>query len=96
MVGRKARSPNVEAHPAALDFLRWALRGGVEIDVPADSALADMLNISERFQDLPFDLVDASVAEACARLRVHQVLTIDLDFDVYRDKSGKPPASVLR
>ena len=83
-------------NPAALDFLRWALRGGVEIDVPAGSALSDILNISERFQDLPFDLADASVAAAAARLRIRQVLTIDSDFDVYRDRAGKPLANVLR
>jgi uncharacterized protein len=83
-------------NPAALDFLRWALRGGVEIDVPAGSTLADVLGISERFQDLPFDLADASVAESAARLRVRQVLTIDSDFDVYRDKAGKPLVNVLR
>ena len=84
------------ANAAALDFLRWALRGGVEIDAPAGTALADMLSISERFQDLPFDLADASVAEAAARLRIRQVLTIDSDFDVYRDKAGKPLVNVLR
>ena len=83
-------------NPAALDFLRWALRGGIEIDMPAHTALADMLGISERFQDLPFDLADASVAEAAARLRIRQVLTIDSDFDVYRDKAGKPLVNVLR
>ena len=84
------------ANAAALDFLRWALRGGVEIDAPAGTALADVLSISERFQDLPFDLADASVAEAAARLRIRQVLTIDSDYDVYRDKAGKPLVNVLR
>ena len=84
------------ANAAALDFLRWALRGGVEIDAPACTALADVLSISERFQDLPFDLADASVAEAAARLRIRQVLTIDSDYDVYRDKAGKPLVNVLR
>jgi uncharacterized protein len=61
------------ANAAALDFLRWSLRGGVEVDAPAGTALADMLTISERFQDLPFDVADASVAEAAARLRIRQV-----------------------
>lgn len=84
------------ANAAALDFLRWALRGGVEIDTPAGTALADVLTISERFKELPFDLADASVAEAAARLRIRQVLTIDSDFDVYRDKAGKPLVNVLR
>ena len=83
-------------NPAALDFLRWAQRGGIEIDVPTDTTLADVLAVSERFQDLPFDLADASVAEAAARLRIRQVLTIDSDFDVYRDKAGRPLKNVLR
>lgn len=87
-------------NPAALDFLRWALRGGIQIDVPAASTLAEMIGISERFQDLPFDLADASVAEAAARLRMPQVLTIDSDFDAAwakaRDKAGKPLRNVLR
>ena len=40
------------------------------------------------------DLAAASVAEASARLRVRHVLTTD--FDVYRDKSGKPLVNTLR
>ena len=82
--------------PAALDFLRWAQRGGVAFDVPAAGSLAEALQISERFRDLPFDLADASVAEAAARLRIRQVLTVDSDFDIYRDKAGKPLVNVLR
>lgn len=39
---------------------------------------------------------NASVAEAAARLRIRQLLTIDSDFDVYRDKAGKPLVNVLR
>jgi uncharacterized protein len=83
------------SNAAALDFLRWAMRGGIAIDAPDGNTLAEVLSISERFQDLPFDLADASVAEAAARLKVRSVLTIDSDFDVYRDKAGKPLVNVL-
>jgi uncharacterized protein len=87
-------------NPAALDFLRWAQRGAIKLDAPGADALeetlAQVLHISERFQDLPFDLADASVAEAAARLRVRHVLTIDSDFDVYRDAQGKVLRHVLR
>ena len=82
-------------NPAALDFLRWAQRGAITFDLPEAGSLAEVLAISERFQSLPFDLADASVAEAAARLRIRQVLTIDADFDVYRDKAGKPLVNVL-
>ena len=81
---------------AALDCLRWVQRGGLEIDRPDADTLSNVLSISERFASLPFDLADASVAEAAARLRIKHVLSIDADFDVYRDKSGKALVSVLR
>jgi uncharacterized protein len=85
---------------AALDFLRWGQRGGFTLDAPAHDALPDalaqVLLISERFCDLPFDLADASVAEVAARHGVRHVLTIDSDFDVYRDAKGKALRHVLR
>ena len=73
-----------------------AVLSRIAIDKPDSNTLAEMLSISERFQDLPFDLADASVAEVAARLKVRQVLTIDSDFDVYRDKAGKQLVNVLR
>ena len=47
-------------------------------------------------KDLPFDLADASVAETAARLELHHVLTIDSDFDVYRNAKGHALRQVLR
>lgn len=83
-------------NPAALDFLRWVERGGVALDEPRSHSLTDMLAIAERFADSPLDLADASIAEAAARLRIRRVLTIDADFDIYRDKAGRPLSNVLR
>ena len=83
-------------NPAALDFLRWAQRGGITLDRAEEHSLAEVLHISQRFASLPFDLADASIAEAAARLKIRRVLTIDADFDVYRDRSGKPLINVLR
>jgi predicted nucleic acid-binding protein len=84
------------ANDCALDFLRWAQRGGIALDGAAPGSLTEVLRISERFADLPFDLADASVAEAASRLRIRHALTIDADFDIYRDKAGKPLVNVLR
>ena len=81
---------------AALDFLRWVQRGAVEIDQPEAGSLAHVLAISARFASLPFDLADASVAEAATRRRIRHVLSVDADFDVYRDKMGKPLHNALR
>jgi uncharacterized protein len=80
---------------AALDVLRWALRGGITVDGAPQHALVSVLAISERFADLPFDLADASIAEAAERMRIRRVLSIDSDFDVYRDHAGRPLQNVL-
>ena len=81
---------------SALDFLRWAQRGGIALDRAIEGSLTDVLRISERFASLPFDLADASIAEAAARLKLKHVLSIDADFDVYRDRAGKPLVNLLQ
>jgi predicted nucleic acid-binding protein len=81
---------------AALDFLRWVQRGGLTLDRSVDGSLTEVLRISERFASLPFDLADASIAEAAARLKLRHVLSIDADFDVYRDRAGRVLANLLR
>ena len=59
-----------------------------------------MLRLSVRFADPPFDLANASVAEAAGRLKITHVLTIDAEFGVYRDREGRPlirvPAAARR
>ncbi|HMR71422.1 MAG TPA: VapC toxin family PIN domain ribonuclease [Rubrivivax sp.] len=80
----------------ALDFLRWAQRGGVAITAAADGSLTEILRLSERFASLPFDLAEASIAEAAARLKLRHLLSIDADFDVYRDRAGRPLVNLLR
>ena len=75
---------------AALDFLLWVERGGVRLDVPGETSLMQMRRIAQRFADLPLDLADASIAEAAERLGLRRVLSIDADFDVYRDARGRP------
>jgi len=68
---------------AALDFLRWAQRGGITLDHPEDTSLPEVLS------------TDASIAEAAARLKLRHVLSIDADFDVYRDRNGKVLVNLL-
>lgn len=80
----------------ALDFLRWAQRGGIALEGAAEGSITAVLRISERFASLPFDPADASIAETAARLKLRHVLSIDADFDVYRDRAGRPLVNLLR
>lgn len=63
---------------------------------PPDTGLASVLDICQRFTDLPLDLADASIAEASARLNIRQILSINKDFDIYRDAQGQPLVNLLR
>jgi predicted nucleic acid-binding protein len=81
---------------AALDFLQWVQRGAVQLDIPADWSLTSVLAICQRFATLPLDLADASIAEAAERLGIRHVVSVDQDFDVYRDAKGQALVNLLR
>jgi predicted nucleic acid-binding protein len=84
------------ANDCALDFLRWVQRGALVLQPAAEGSVTEVLRISEHFAYLPFDLADASIAEAAARLKLRHVLSLDADFDVYRDRGGRPLLNLLR
>jgi hypothetical protein len=80
---------------ATLDFLRWVQRGGLLLETAVAGSLTEVLRISEHFASLPFDLADASIAEAAARLKIRHLISIDADFEVYRDRAGRPLVNLL-
>jgi predicted nucleic acid-binding protein len=80
---------------AELDFLSWVERGGLAV-VPQDAAaLASIRTLIEKYRDLPFDFADASVAVLAADLGIGHVLTLDRDFDIYRDTRGRRLKNLL-
>ncbi|MBM3344739.1 MAG: PIN domain-containing protein [Betaproteobacteria bacterium] len=80
---------------AELDFLIWAERGGVVL-APQDAAtLVQIRMLVEKYRDLPFDFADASVAVLAEQSGVTQVLTVDRDFEIYKDGRGKRLKNVL-
>jgi predicted nucleic acid-binding protein len=80
---------------AALDFLSWVEQGAVLVDAPDNWSLAKVLEISLRFADLPLDLADATIAETAARRGIMCVVSLDKDFDIYRDTRGKHLVNLL-
>jgi hypothetical protein len=76
-------------------FLRWVQRGALVLQPAAEGSVTEVLRMSERFADLPFDLADASIAEAAARLKLRHVLSLDAHFDVYRDRGDRALINLL-
>jgi predicted nucleic acid-binding protein len=80
---------------AELDFLAWAERGGLAVAPQDANSLAQIRALIEKYRDLPFDFADASVAVLAAESATTQVLTLDRDFDIYRDARGRRLKNLL-
>jgi uncharacterized protein len=80
---------------AELDFLAWVERGGLTVASQGIATLQGIRALMEKYRDLPFDFADASVAVLAAESGIRQVLTLDRDFDIYRDAQGKRLKNLL-
>jgi predicted nucleic acid-binding protein len=80
---------------AELDFLAWVERGGLAVASQEAAAIQGIRALVEKYRDLPFDFADASVAVLAAEAGISQVLTLDRDFDIYRDARGKRLKNLL-
>jgi hypothetical protein len=80
---------------AELDFLAWVERGGLMVASQEAAAIQGIRALVEKYRDLPFDFADASVAVLAAETGIGQVLTLDRDFEIYRDAHGKSLKNLL-
>jgi uncharacterized protein len=74
---------------AEIDFLTWVERGGVSLAPQDGTALSRIRTLIEKYRDLPFDFADASVAVLAEQAEIGEVVTLDRDFEIYRDSRGK-------
>ena len=81
---------------AEIDFLEWVERGGVQVLAQDVTTLPRVRSLIIKYRDLPFDFADASVAVLAEQEGIDQVMTLDRDFDIYRNTRGKPLKNVLR
>lgn len=80
---------------AEIDFLGWVERGGVQVIAQDSTALPRIRALIEKYRDLPFDFADASVAVLAEQAGIEQALTLDRDFEIYRDARGRPLKNIL-
>lgn len=67
-----------------LAFLAWARRGGLHIEDLDRSALETLHGLTEKYRDRPMDLADASLMVLAMAGGLRDILSLDLDFDIYR------------
>jgi predicted nucleic acid-binding protein len=74
---------------AQVDFLRWVYQA-VHIDDATPNDLPRIIEILQKYVDLPADFTDASLIALCERLKTSLVATVDSDFTIYRDAAKRP------
>lgn len=68
-----------------LNFLEWIQRGGLRIVDMNQVQLPRIAALTEKFNDVPMDLADASLIVASELLDIREIASVDSDFYIYRD-----------
>lgn len=72
-----------------LNFLQWINRGGLHIFDLEYGHIVRMIELCEKFKDVPMDLADATLIVASEVRGIQSIATIDCDFYVYRTIRSK-------
>lgn len=72
-----------------INFLKWINRGGLQIFDLEFYHLIRMIELSEKFTDVPMDLADATLIVASEAKGITKIASIDSDFYVYRNIRNK-------
>ncbi|MDM8535577.1 PIN domain-containing protein [Desulfobacterales bacterium HSG17] len=69
-----------------IDFLKWIHRGAVIIFSLEPEHLEWLIELSEKYADVPMDLADGSLMVASEYTGIRTIVTIDSDYYIYRTK----------
>lgn len=67
-----------------IDFLKWIKSGGLRPEDIESTEINRIIQLSEKYSDIPMDLADASLIVISERLRIKEIITIDSDYYIYR------------
>ncbi|WP_420582251.1 type II toxin-antitoxin system VapC family toxin [Reichenbachiella sp.] len=70
---------------AQVAFLKWIERGGLKLFELKDRHIGRLTELTEKFDDVPMDLADASLIVVSEERGQKEIATIDSDFYIYRD-----------
>ncbi len=66
-------------------FLQWINRGGLHLLETEYSSITRLIELCNKFEDVPMDLADATLIVAAEEHNISEIATIDSDFYIYRD-----------
>jgi predicted nucleic acid-binding protein len=76
-----------ESLPAQRNLLAWIRKGGLALNEPEPTDLDRIIQLLEKYSDLPMDFTDAVVVALCERLDTNYVASVDKHFEIYRYRS---------
>jgi predicted nucleic acid-binding protein len=75
-----------ESLRARKNLLAWIQGGGLTLTEPGAGDFERVIELIEKYADLPMDFADAVVVALCERLGITHVASVDRDFTIYRYK----------
>ncbi|MFY0600620.1 MAG: PIN domain-containing protein [Cyclobacteriaceae bacterium] len=70
---------------AQIHFLTWIDRGGLQMHHIENDHIYRVIELIDKFDDVPMDLADGSLIVASEQLNFKEIATIDSDFYIYRN-----------
>ena len=69
---------------AQKDFYEWAMCHGVIICDINQHDLPRIVELTEKYADLPMDFADATLVVAAEKTGIREIISLDKDFNIYR------------
>lgn len=74
---------------AQKSLLVWISLGGVEVEQINKLDIQKIIQVFEKYSDLPMDFADGCLIAIAERLEISDIATIDNDFAIYRLQKNK-------
>ena len=69
---------------AQIDFLKWVSLGSLKVENIEQLEIERIIQLSEKYSDVPMDLADASLVVLSEKLKIREIITIDNEYYIYR------------
>jgi len=69
---------------AQRDFYEWLMYKGVIISDINQHDIPRIVELTEKYSDLPMDFADATLVVAAEKSGIRKIISLDKDFDIYR------------
>ena len=69
---------------AQKDYYEWAMCHGVIISDINQHDLPRIVELTEKYADLPMDFADATLVVAAEKTGIREIISLDKDFNIYR------------